>query len=137
MGDDDGVLAGQLVDGRSDACLELGERLGVRRGELPPLPGGDVAGIELVERAARPVADVDLAPARIGRRAVDPERDRGLDRTREVGGQRARRQVLEVRPQRGGLLEAEWRQRRVGLSLEPVLGVPGRLAVADEEEAAQ
>jgi hypothetical protein len=137
VGDDHGVLALQLVDRRGDARLELGERLGVRRRELPPLPGGDVTGIELVERAPRPVADVDLAPARVGRRAVEPERDRGLDRAREVGGQRARRQILEKRQQRGRLFEAERGQRRVGLPLQPVLGVPGRLAVADEQEAAQ
>ena len=39
--------------------------------------------------------------------------------------------------QRGHLLAPERGQRRIGLALQPVLGVPGRLAVADEQEAAQ
>ena len=42
------------------------ERLGVGWRELAAPPGGDVVGIELVERVAGPVADVDLAPARVG-----------------------------------------------------------------------
>ena len=84
VGDDDRVLPPQLVDRGGDARLQLGERLGVRRRELPALPGGDVGRVELVERVAGPVADVDLAPAPVVGRAAEPERLRGLHRAREV-----------------------------------------------------
>ena len=120
---------------RGHARLQLGERLRAGRGELAALPGGDGLGVELVERVAGPVADVDLAPARVGRRSAEPERLRRLSRPRQVGGQRARRQPVEERKQRGRLLAAEGGQRRVGLALQAVLGVPGRLAVADQEKA--
>jgi len=135
--DDDGVLPAQRVDGRRHPRLEPRPRLRAGRGELPAAPGGDLLRVELVERAARPLADVDLAPARVGRRAAEPERVRRLRRAREVGGERARREAVEERPQRGDLLAPERRQRRVGLALEPVLRVPGRLAVADQQQARQ
>ena len=124
----------ELVDRAGHAGLELPPRLGRGSGSPRRQAATDSGSSSSTVKPAHG-AHVDLAPALVGGRAGEPEQLGGLDRAGEVGGQPAVGDPVEERDERLGLLAPELGQRRVGLALQAVLGVPGRLAVADEQQA--
>src|SRR3954451_16322685 len=129
----------ELVDGVGDPGGELIPGLAVGRGARAAAPVRQLVGlrIDLRRRAPAPLADVDLPPAWVGPAGLEPEQRGGLPRAGEVGGDNPLARDLDPLDQR---LELErlpppgLGQWRVELTLQPVLGVPGGLAMAHEDE---
>ena len=101
-------------------------------------PGQPV--VDLGAGAALPLAGVALAQARVDDRrrgrARTPTSSRGVAGALEVGRVERVDAVDRIGVGRGGgLLYAEVAERRVGLPLPATVGVPDRLAVADEQDA--
>jgi hypothetical protein len=129
----------QRLERARDALGERRPRLAVRRRPrpAPPVRQAVALGVDLRRRAPAPRADVDLPPRRVEPLRRDAEQLGGLARPREVGADDALgrdREARDERRERARLRAAGVGEGRVELPLEPVLGVPGRLAVADEDE---
>src|SRR4029079_2536033 len=94
--------------------------------------------LELVDRPALPAAEVPLAQVRVEHdREIEPQRQ---DLRRFAGAIQVARVdgvdllALELLGERARLLASALVERRVRLALDPLLGVPVRLAVADEQD---
>jgi hypothetical protein len=142
VADDEPGAAGsdELLDRVADAGGEVVPGLAVGRRPRPATPVGQLVrlGVDLSGGAAAPRADVDLPPARVDALRLEPQQRGGLPGAREIGDDhplRSDAEPLDERPQLDSLRSPGVGQRRVELPLQAMLGVPGGLAVADEEEA--
>src|SRR4051812_31631611 len=126
--------AHQLVDRASPPRGELRPGLAARRVQRPAAPRRPRLVRELGDRPPGPLAEVDLAPARVAHRVGVAEQGRGLARAHEVARDHAL-EARQARPQLFGLLAPDVGKRWIGLPLQAPLGVVGRLAVAYEDEA--
>jgi hypothetical protein len=128
----------QLVHRPGHARPEVLPRLAGRRLARPAAPVGQLLplGVDLRGHAAAPFADVDLAPALVEAARAQAQQLGGLARAAEVAAHDALvRQAVEDRCEGERLLAPAVRERRVELALEALLGVPGGLPVADEDQA--
>ena len=131
---DDHVLAAQLVGRRRHAGLELLPRLAPGSARRRCQAATDSGSSSSTVKPAHGPMSISRQRSSVGAPA-SPSSSAVCTRAREVGGEPRVGDAVEEGRERLGLLAPELGQRRVGLALQAMLGVPGRLAVADEQQA--